>query len=425
MDNNVASCLTDNYLLFKKNSQIQSECNFKVVNDYLSLVFCSPSNLTVYGEEVVKRLEKIGRGSFWKVYRGTFSDNCCAIKKLRGTKKSGNQESLIQKIMKELDMWSSLNHPNILRLYGIYYEEEEVDSTPSLIVELLDRSLTDHVNATFNPRYRESLFPLKTKIFILSQVARALEYLHTLKSVVHGDLTANNVLLKEISIGSFKAKLTDFGMSRVLNEQDNIMSSVQGTYSYMPPEVHNGGQTSTKVDIYSFGVLCVHILSHKFPKPLYALRVNQEGTHIVVSEFNRFSPYLLELADDERLLEPLIEECLQYEPEDRLCAVGVIGQLDSVQRSLDLNERRPNSPNQTRQVVHQHFNGPVVSGCNITESNLNVQSVTDCNMNVSTVAEITPLTGPLERVPQLTSRDNHPASGHHPRSAALEDIPEV
>ena len=329
--------------------------------------------------------------------------------------------------MKELDTWSYLNHPNILRLYGIYHEESDEDdgSIPSLIVELMDQSLTDHINSTSDPINRKLLFPLKTKISILSQVAGALEYLHSYKSVVHGDLTANNVLLKEVSTGSFTAKLTDFGMSRVLNERDNIMSSVQGTYSYMPPEVHNDGQTSTKVDIYSFGVLCVHILSHKFPKPLYALRVDETGTHVVVSEFNRFRPYLLELTEDERLLEPLIEECLQYEPEDRLRPVEVIGQLDSVQGRLDLNERRPNTPEQTRPVVHQHFIGPVVSGCTITESNLNVQSLTDCNMNVSTVAEITPLTGPLDRVPQITSHNSHPASGHHPHIAALEDITEV
>ena len=383
---------------------------------------CSQSNLTVYRVNDVKRLEKIGRGSLWKVYRGKLSDTRCAIKRLRGIKKSGNRERLIQKVMKELDMWSSLNHPNILRLYGIYYEEsDEGDGPiPSLIVELMDQSLTDHINSTSDPMESKSLFPLKTKISILSQVAGALEYLHSYKSVVHGDLTANNVLLKEITTGSFTVKLTDFGMSRVLDDQDNIMSSVQGTFSYMPPEVHNDGQTSTKVDIYSFGVLCVHILSHKFPKPLHALRVDQAGTHIVVSEFNRFRPYLLELTEDERLLEPLIEECLQYEPEDRLRPVELIGQLDSVQGRLDLKERRPNTPNQTRPVVHQHFIGPE----RITESNLNVQSLTDCNMNVSTVAEITPLTGPLDGVPQITSYDNHPASGHHPRTAALEDIPE-
>ena len=375
----------------------------------------------------MKRLEKIGRGSFWKVYRGKLSDTRCAIKRLRGIKNSGNQERFIQKVMKELDTWSSLNHPNILRLYGIYYEEsdEDDDSIPLLIVELMDQNLTDHINSTSDPINRQSLFPLKTKISILSQVAGALEYLHSYKSVVHGDLTANNVLLKEISTGSFTAKLTDFGMSRVLNERDNIMSSAQGTFSYMPPEVHNGGQTSTKVDIYSFGVLCVHILSHRFPKPLHALRVDEAGTHIAVSEFNRFRPYLLELTEDERLLEPLIEECLHYEPEERLRPVEVIGQLDSVQGRLDLNERRPSTPNQTRPVIHQHFIGPVVSGCTITESNLNVQSVADCNMNVSTVAEITPLTGPLDRVPQLTSHDHQTSSGHLPRIASLEDIPEL
>ena len=375
----------------------------------------------------MKRLEKIGRGSFWKVYRGKLSDTRCAIKRLRGIKKYGNRERLLQKVMKELDTWSSLNHPNILRLYGIYNEESDEDDglIPLLIVELMDQSLTDHINSTSDPINRQSLFPLKTKISILSQVAGALEYLHSYKSVVHGDLTANNVLLKEITTGSFMAKLTDFGMSRVLNEQDNIMSSVQGTFSYMPPEVHNDGQTSTKVDMYSFGVLCVHILSHRFPKPLHALRIDEVGTHIAVSEFNRFRPYLLELTEDERFLEPLIEECLHYEPEDRLHPVEVIDQLDSIQGRLDLNERRPNSPNQTRPVVHQHLNGPVVSGCTITEYNLNVQSLTDCNMNVSTVAEITPLTGPLDGVPQITSHDNHPDSDHHPRIAALEDIPEL
>ena len=362
---------------------------------------CSPQNLTVYREKDVKKLEKIGRGSFWKVYSGKLSDTRCAIKRLRGMKKSGNLESLIQKVMIELDTWSSLNHPNILRLYGIYHEDEGDGIIPSLIVELMDQSLTDHLNATSDPTKKRSLFPLKVKLSILSQVAGALEYLHSHKSVVHGDLTANNVLLKENTAeftDIFTAKITDFGMSRVLNEQDNIMSSVQGTYSYMPPEVHNDGETSTKVDMYSFGVLCVHILSHRFPKPLHALRVDQAGTHIAVSEFNRFRPYLLELSEDERLLEPLIEECLQYNPELRLHSDEVIGQLNSVQGRLSLVEKRPSNPSQTRHIVHQHFLGPVVSGCTITESNLNVQSVTDCNMKVSTVAEITPLKCPVETI---------------------------
>ena len=63
------------------------------------------------------------------------------------------------------------------------------------------------------------------------------------------------------------------------------MPSVQGTYSYMSPEVHDVEETSTMVDTYSFGVLCVYILSNKFHKPLYALMVDEAGTHVVVSEW--------------------------------------------------------------------------------------------------------------------------------------------
>ena len=45
-------------------------------------------------------------------------------------------------------------------------------------------------------------------------------------------------------------------------------------------------------------------------------------------------------------------------------------------------------------------------------------------MNLSTVAEIFPHTGPMKDVPQITSQDNHPASGHQTRIVALEYIPE-
>ena len=337
------------------------------------------------------------------MYRGKLLGNRCAIKRLRGIKKTTNSEGLVQKVLKELDMWSSLNHPNIVRLYGIYHEDDDDSGIPLLIVELMDRNLTDQLNATSDPAKRNSLLPLQTKLAILIQVAGALEYLHTHKNVVHGDLTANNVLLKEGPTGTFTAKLSDFGMSRVLNERDNIMSTNQGTFSYMPPEVHNAGQASTKVDIYSFGVLCVHILCHKFPKPLYALTVDPTGTHIVVSEFHRYRPYLLELTHDEMLLEPLIEECLQYKPEERLCSEEVIGQLNSIQGRLRLKEKGPGNDNQQSTVVHQHFIGPVVSGCTITESNLNVTSIADSHMQVSTEAEITPLTGPFEPLPVITS----------------------
>ena len=375
----------------------------------LTCLFYSPSNLTVFRRKDVKRLEKIGRGSFWKVYRGKLSDSHCAIKKLRGIKR-GRDQGRIPEILKELDTWSSLSHPNIVRLYGIYYDDDSDGIIPSIIVELMDRNLTDQLNSTFDPTNRKSLFPLKVKLSILSQVAGALDYLHCIKRVLHGDLTANNILLKENSPGSFTSKLTDFGMSRVLNEQENVMSTIQGTYSYMPPEVQNAGETTTKVDIYSFGVLCVHVLSHRFPKPLHALTVDDLGAHVVMSEFNRFRPYLMELDDDEKLLEPLIEVCLQYAPEDRLCPEELKGQLTSIEERLRLKETGPANPNHPQSVIHQQFSGPIVSGCTISGSIVNVGAFLDSDMQVMPVADIAPLPTPLEIIPEATFNDNLPSN---------------
>ena len=354
----------------------------------------------------MKRFDKIGRGSFWKVYRGKLSDSRCAIKRLRGVKKGGDHKGFVSKVLRELDMWSSLNHPNIISLYGIYHEDDI--NIPLLIIELMDKDLTVQLNSTFDPTHRKSLFPLETKLSILSQVAGALDYLHCIKRVIHGDLTANNILLKENSPGSFTSKLADFGMSRVLNEQDNVMSTVQGTYSYMPPEVQNAGEATTKVDIYSFGVLCVHVLSHRFPKPLHALTVDNLGGHVVVSEFNRYRPYLMELDDDEKLLELLIEECLQYEPEDRLCPEEVIDQLNSIEKRLRLKETGPANPSHQPSVIHQQFSGPIVSGCTISGSVMNVGSILDSNMQLMPVADVAPLPAPLEVVPEVSFGDNMP-----------------
>ena len=382
--------------------------------------------MTVYRKKDVKTFEKIGRGSFWKVYRGKLSDSRCAIKRLRGIKKGGDHEGLVSKVLRELDMWSSLNHPNVISLYGIYHEDDI--NIPLLIIELMDKNLTDQLNCTFDPTHRKSLFPLKTKLSILSQVAGALDYLHCIKRVIHGDLTANNILLKENSPGSFTSKLTDFGMSRALNEQDNVMSTVQGTYSYMPPEVQNADETTTKVDIYSFGVLCVHVLSHRFPKPLHALTMDDFGARVVVSEFSRYRPYLMELDDDEKLLEPLIEECLQYEPEHRLRPEEVIGQLNSIEGRLSLKETGQANPSHQPSVIHQQFSGPIVSGCTISGSVMNVGSFTDANMQSVPVVDTAPLPAPLEVIPEVSFGGNIPNTSTSltvPQKSTLHEVPPV
>jgi serine/threonine protein kinase len=333
-------------------------------------------NLTLYSSNDVTRLEKLGRGSFWKVYEGKVLSYKCAIKKLHSTPAEDTERNvLLKKVLQECDTWASFNHPHIVKLYGYYFQNGS--AVPCLIVELMNMNLTGHLNSVRNSNNPGCLFPLVTKLSILRQVAEALQYLHSEMRVIHGDLTANNILIKEHVSGSYTVKVNDFGLSRVLGDSRAEASTAHGTHSYMPPEVHDSRDITEKLDIYSFGVLCVHTLSHKFPKPTYALGIDN-GHQVPLSEFHRYRHCLMELSDDERQMERLIECCLQYEIDARPDAYELTRQLADIQDGPSLSPVQVDMKSQhvsTHSTVVQQFYGTVVQGCTISDATLNLSSV--------------------------------------------------
>ncbi|PNW87297.1 hypothetical protein CHLRE_02g117050v5 [Chlamydomonas reinhardtii] len=93
------------------------------------------------------------------------------------------------------------------------------------------------------------------------EVASALQYLHD-KGIVHGDLTAWNVMLctahdpaADRSGRNFVAKVADFGLSRNLDVRSKIKTRTYGTISHMPPECLISGIISKATDVFAFGVL--------------------------------------------------------------------------------------------------------------------------------------------------------------------------
>eukprot|EP00884_Botryococcus_braunii_P017569 jgi/Botrbrau1/4496/Bobra.0220s0029.1 len=93
----------------------------------------------------------------------------------------------------------------------------------------------------------------------LLDVAAGMLHLHSL-GVLHGDLKGANILLKSSAadIRGFKCKITDFGLSRVLEANSAHVSLAENTYgtvSYMPKELLQDGKMTKQVDIYSFGMI--------------------------------------------------------------------------------------------------------------------------------------------------------------------------
>jgi serine/threonine protein kinase len=324
-----------------------------------------------FAKEDVRRGERIGQGSFWKVYKAKLMDDIpCAVKRLKVIDE--DQGTLKKKVIEECRTWSGLNNPFIVKIHGIYYDGKGIAlGVPSLILELLDKSLTSHLQST--ARDRINLFPLQSKVSILLQVAKGLEYLHNEKCVVHGDLTPNNVLLKEESPGCFTAKLTDFGMSRVVEGCDAEMSTGYGAYVYMPPESHDAAQVkTTAMDIYSYGVLGVSTLTHKPPRPSYASRMDESGHLVGVTEFSRYSHLLLKLTEDEQQLVPVLEACIQYNPKDRTNAFILIERIAVISAQLKLaGNVKLGSATASSHSVHSH---QIFNGCTFDKCDLNFRS---------------------------------------------------
>jgi len=101
-----------------------------------------------------------------------------------------------------------------------------------------------------------------------AEISSAAYYLHT-RGIIHGDLTANNVLLVERACPKgYVTKVTDFGLARVLdNGASGIMTATMGTVTYMPPELFQlaGCSLTKKVDVYAFGVILWQLCSGQQP----------------------------------------------------------------------------------------------------------------------------------------------------------------
>ena len=103
-----------------------------------------------------------------------------------------------------------------------------------------------------------------TRFLIAHGVSRGLHFLHTIGKapVIHGDVKSANILLDK----HMEPKLGDFGLCRDGQEELGIdekspliASHIKGTLAYLPPEFISSKILSTKLDVYSYGVVLLEI----------------------------------------------------------------------------------------------------------------------------------------------------------------------
>ena len=210
---------------------------------------------------------------------------------------------------------SKLNHPNIVKFIGVHFNPED-RSDMAVIFERLHMSLEEFLNPQEFPDIH-----LATKLSILFDVSSGLLYLHTQLGtpLIHGELTAANVLLTE---DLKQAKIADLGVLKLLDSYENIQHKHRRTLAYLPSEAFfENSKHDTPIDIFSFGHLALYVALQQFPEISHeeVLAVSRKKRKI---EILKRKKWIDELPQD-HCLQDLILSCLNDEPQKRPTAAEV------------------------------------------------------------------------------------------------------
>ncbi|KAF8107970.1 hypothetical protein N665_0116s0167 [Sinapis alba] len=195
----------------------------------------------------------LGRGGFGIVYKGELQNGkTIAVKRMESSVISGKG---LDEFKSEIAVLTKVRHRNLVKLDGYCLEGNE----RLLVYEYMPQgTLSSHI---FHWQ-EEGLKPLEwsRRLIIASDVAKGVEYLHSLahQSFIHRDLKPTNILLGD----DMRAKVADFGLVRLAPEgPQSVETKIAGTFGYLAPEYAVTGRVTTKVDVYSFGVILMELLT--------------------------------------------------------------------------------------------------------------------------------------------------------------------
>jgi len=161
----------------------------------------------------------------------------------------GEPIAALADLEREVEVHSSLDHPNIVPLEAVFESEEAIH----LVLERLDGG------DAFDRLLEHGRFAERDTARLCVQVLRALSYLHA-HSIVHRDLKPENIMYADRSFE--QVKLIDFGFSTRVARRRGLYERC-GTLQYVAPEVLTGEGYDEKSDVWSLGTVCYTLLTGK------------------------------------------------------------------------------------------------------------------------------------------------------------------
>ncbi|XVF39862.1 hypothetical protein PTKIN_Ptkin01aG0066700 [Pterospermum kingtungense] len=190
--------------------------------------------------------EEIGRGGGGTVYKGMLPDDRVVAVKLLNEANQGEAEFLA-----EVNTIGMLNHMNLIEMWGFCAEKKH----RLLVYEYMQ-------NGSLAEKLSSNELDWQKRYDIALGTAKALAYLHDecLEWVLHCDVKPQNILLDS----AYQPKVSDFGLSKLLDRGKLYYSSfskIRGTRGYMAPEWVVNQPITSKVDVYSYGIVVLEMVT--------------------------------------------------------------------------------------------------------------------------------------------------------------------
>ncbi|OEL15522.1 G-type lectin S-receptor-like serine/threonine-protein kinase [Dichanthelium oligosanthes] len=198
--------------------------------------------------------QRLGGGGFGSVFKGVLCDRTAiAVKRLDGARQGEKQ------FRAEVSSIGLIQHINLVKLIGFCCQDDK----RLLVYEHMSNGSLD---AHLFQSNAATILNWSTRYQIAIGVARGLSYLHQScrQCIIHCDIKPENILLD----ASFVSKIADFGMAAIVGRDfSRVLTTFRGTAGYLAPEWLSGVAITPKVDVYSFGMVLLEIISGRRNSP--------------------------------------------------------------------------------------------------------------------------------------------------------------
>ncbi|EFJ18010.1 hypothetical protein SELMODRAFT_34595, partial [Selaginella moellendorffii] len=193
--------------------------------------------------------ETLGSGGYGTVYRGEIPEKggIVAVKVIKAVTHAEKQ------FKAEVNTIGKVHHVNLVRLLG--YCVEGVHRL--LVYEFMPNGSLDNYLSS-NSGSSDSSW--QTRYSIAMGIARGITYLHEecYECILHCDIKPQNILLDQ----NLCPKVADFGLAKLTKKEMALnVTTIRGTRGYLAPEWISNRPITTKVDVYSYGMVLLELLS--------------------------------------------------------------------------------------------------------------------------------------------------------------------